>query len=417
MADRTSRRRFIETTSLLGATSLLSKSGLSLSKGILGGSEGVDWEAVRSQFPITNWKKIHLNSGSAGLLPTQVSDHLVELIKYISTRAPYEVWNEWQEIKLSNLSRLAELIDAKPTELQVVRNTTEALNMIITGLTIPKESEVIITNNAYPFAVNAWKRKAAKENFNIKELEITLPLSDDEVARRFQEALSTKTSIIHTTYMTHREGHIMPVKRLTDLTHKHGAQIIVDGAHVVGHIDVSLKEVGCDYFASSLHKWLNAPLGTGLLYVSEKNIASIEGHLSSYPHSSSTMNKFEEIGTRCWANEIGISAALDFHYELGADIKAKRLHELKTYWMGRLTNIAGVQMHTSIDQSCAVATFSIDGMSGGEIAKILDNEHDIHTKPVSNLWGHGVRISPNIFTKEVELDKLVEAIAQMSKTK
>jgi len=137
MGKRTSRRRFLETTSLLGATSLLSKSGVSLTEEILGSNLGVDWEAVRSQFPITNWKKIYLNSGSAGVLPIQVSDHLVELIRYVSTQAPYQIWNEWQEIKQSNLSRLGKLIDAKSTELQVVRNATEALNMIITGLTIP----------------------------------------------------------------------------------------------------------------------------------------------------------------------------------------------------------------------------------------------------------------------------------------
>ncbi len=417
MGKRTSRRRFLETTSLLGATSLLSKSGVSLTEEILGSNLGVDWEAVRSQFPITNWKKIYLNSGSAGVLPIQVSDHLVELIRYVSTQAPYQIWNEWQEIKQSNLSRLGKLIDAKSTELQVVRNATEALNMIITGLTIPEGSEVIITNNAYPFAVNAWRRKAAKENFQIKEIEITLPLSDDGVVERFQEAVSPKTSIIHTTFITHREGHIMPIKRLVDLAHKNNAEIVVDGAHVVGHVNVSLKKLGCDYFASSLHKWLNAPHGTGLIYVSEKNIASLEGHLSSYPHSSSTMNKFEEIGTRCWANEIGISAALDFHDALGKDVKEERLHELKSYWVDQLTDIAGIQMHTTKEQSCAVATFSVDGKSSGQIVKILDQEYDIHAKPVSSSWGKGVRVSPNIFTRKSELDQLVEAITHMSMAK
>ena len=197
------RRNFLESTSLIGASSLLTKVGLGFPKDIHRVGEGVDWEAVRSHFPISNWSKIHLNSGSAGVMPQQVSDHLLDLIKYASSRAPYEVWDEWQEIKQSNLARLANLIDATPTELQVVRNTTEALNMIISGLSIDEGSDVIITNNAYPFALNAWKRKAAKEKFNVIEVEITLPMSEDEVANIYQDAITPSTvSYTHLTLPT-----------------------------------------------------------------------------------------------------------------------------------------------------------------------------------------------------------------------
>ena len=413
MASRSSRRRFLETTSLLGVTSLLSKAGISYTEEIIG-SSGVNWEAVRAQFPITSWDKIHLNSGSAGVLPSQVSDHLVDLIRYMSTRAPYEVWDEWQDTKQANLDRLAKLIGAKPSELQVVRNTTEALNMIITGLSIAEGSDVIITTNAYPFAVNAWKRKATKENFNIIEVEITLPKSDDEVVKIFQDAITPNTSIVHVTQMTHREGHIMPVRRLVDLAHQQAAQVVVDGAHVVGQINVDLHELGCDYFASSLHKWLNAPLGTGLIYVSEEHLSSLEGHLSSYPGSSDSMDKYEHIGTRCWANEIGITAALDFHEAIGGEAKRQRLDELKRYWVDRVADLASVHMHTTIEQSCAIATFSIDDYKAGQILKVLDEEYDIHAKSVSSTWGSGVRISPNIFTNEGELDQLISAIRKIA---
>jgi len=412
--DHPSRRQFLRNASWLGASPLFAHMATEAST--FRHKDGtIDWESVRADFPISNWKKIHLNSGSAGVLPKPVSDNLVELVRYITSKAPYEVWNEWQDIKQSNLTRLAHLVDCKSSELQVVRNTTEALNMIITGLDISQDAEVILTSNAYPFAVNAWKSKSKKDGFSVKQLDISLPLSDEAILEYFKKAITSNTEVIHISHITHQQGHIMPVKKLTKLAHEHGIQIVVDGAHVVGQIEFSLADVGCDYFASSLHKWLNAPLGTGLIYVSEKNIDQLAGHLSSYEESASSMDKYEQLGTRCWANEIGISAALDYHDSLGVRNKQDRLHHLKSYWMSRAKEITGVKMHTWEDHSCAVSTFSIKGVKNGQVLKFLDKEFNIHAKMAGGLWGDGIRVSPNIFTRESELDTFVQALFKISK--
>jgi len=410
-----SRRTFIKGASLLGAGSLASCIVSPAQLGLKDQSGAVNWEAVRSAFPITQWNKIHLNSGSAGVLPTSTSEALIELIRYAARKAPYVIWDEWQEIKQSNTLRLASLVGADKTELQVVRNTTEALNMIIAGLELEQGDEVIYTRNAYPFAINAWNRKAEKEGLIIKELDYVLPLSDEEILQQFRDAISDRTKVIHVSHITHHQGHVMPVNELTRLAHEAGAEIVVDGAHVVGHIAVDLHDIGCDYFATSLHKWLNAPLGTGLLFVREDKIPTLGAHLSSYEKANASMDKYEHLGTRCWANEIGITAALDFHDELGPQVKQDRLQYLKEYWMDSIAQVDRVNLYTDKAKSCAVAAFGIDGLKAHQLLKALDEEFDIHAKPINLKLGKAIRISPNIFTSEKELDQLVEATSQIIK--
>ena len=216
--------------------------------------------------------------------------------------------------------------------------------------------------------------------------------------------------------MTHREGHIMPVADLSSMASQNGAYSVVDGAHVVGQIPVDLHQLGCDFYGSSLHKWLNAPHGTGLIYAKENRISSLYNHPSSYPDAYKSMDKFEQIGTRDWANEIAIKAALDFHDLIGTEHKTKRLQELKEYWTSKVKYFPYVKVITDTDpeSSCAVATFIIEDLSGGKVVRILNDRFDIHAKSVSGPWGSGVRISVNIFTSFSELDRLIGAISQIS---
>ncbi len=411
----TTRRQFVKAASILGAginwASLMPPIGTGDTS-----SDSVDWLRVRELFPVSAWEKIHLNSGSAGVMPSPVQDYLVELIKQVNRKAPYEVWNEWQVIKTDNILRLAELTHSKISELQIVRNSTEALNMIIYGLQLNKGDEVIIGQQDYPFVHNAWSNRATRDDIIIKEVDIDIPATDEDILEAYAELITDKTKVMHITHITHREGHIMPVKKLTQLAHDRGVQVLVDGAHVLGQIKVDLKDLNCDYFASSLHKWLNAPLGTGLLYVKEHKIKELYNHPSSNLSATETISKYEHLGTRAWANEIGITAALDFQDALGIDIKVNRLQGLKEYWCNQVKDIDNVQLKTWIEPrySAAVATFKLDNLSNGKTLKSLSDDFNIHAKSVGGKGGGGIRVSPNIFTTEKELDQLVSAISNLS---
>ncbi len=411
-----SRRAFIKGVTLLGISNDWMRTIDQLSKNIHA-VDGIDWASIRALFPIANWDKIQFNSGSAGVMPIPVRDNLLGLIEYVNSKAPYHVWGEWQKTKQNTLSRLSEMTGCLPEELQIVRNTTEALNMIIYGLYFKPGDEVIIASHDYPFARNAWLNRSNRDGVILKEANVVLPASDEEVVKAYEAQITEKTKAIHITYITHREGHIMPVEAVTELAHKSGIEVIVDGAHVIGQIGVDLKKIDCDYFGSSLHKWLSAPLGTGLLFVKKDKIDQLYNHPSSNLDVRDKMDKYEHIGTRAWANEIGISAALDFHEMIGQKAKTDRLQHLKEYWMNKVYDIEGVHMHTYMDSthSAAVSTFSIDGFSGGQIRNIMNDEYDIHIKSVGGAWGSGIRVSPNIFTDYNDLDRLVGAISDISK--
>lgn len=411
-----SRRNFVKSTSIIGLMGAWRKD-LFQNIDPIHSSTGIDWEAIRAQFPIINWDKINFNSGSAGVMPTTVSDHLIELVKYINSKAPYEVWNEWQSVKKENIRRLSMMVNAGEDELQIVRNTTEALNMIIYGLRLEEEDEVIIGHHDYGFAVNAWENRAERDRFNVNKISVDFASSDSSIIESYKKAITDKTRVVHLTYMTHRLGYIMPVQPIIDIAHAYGAEVVLDGAHVVGQIEINIEDIDCDYFATSLHKWLNAPHGTGLLYVKRDRINDLYNFPSSYNTARGSIDKFEHLGTRAFANEIGVSAALDFHELISAKQKSDRLQELKEYWTQKVKRFPGVKVISPTDalHSCAIAVCSVNGVSSSQLKKTLDNEFNIHVKTVGGEWGSGIRVSVNIFTSFEDLDKLVFALEDIAK--
>lgn len=376
----------------------------------------LNWDQVKQAFPISNWEKLHLNSGSAGVMPSPVQEYVIEAIKYMNSKAPYEVWQEWQDIKTKNLHRIQLMVGATQQSIQIVRNTTEALNMIISGLQLSSKDEVIISNNAYPFAMNAWLNKARRDDLNINKIEYILPLSDDDIVQQYEAAITPRTSVIHITHMTHQQGHIQPIERIIKLARQHNIKVVVDGAHCVGHIPLDFVKSDIDYYASSLHKWLNAPHGTGLIYVKPELVGTLYNHSSSYLDASDQIEKFEHIGTRAFHQEIGIHAALDFHDKIGLINKMDRLQSLKEYWANALQPISKVHLHTDLDArySGAIAAISVDGYKAHQLVKLLDQEHNIHIKGVSGKWGSGLRVSVNIFHDYADMDQFISAIIDIA---
>jgi selenocysteine lyase/cysteine desulfurase len=412
----TSRRKFLKSASLVALASQWSSCLGNMVFANTANIDGVDWEEVRNQFPIVKWDKLHLNSGSAGVMPTVVSNHLKELTDVMNQMAPYEAWGSWQDSMQNTRSRLAQMINVHTEEIQLVRNTTEALNIIIYGLRLAPSDEVLLCEHDYPYAINAWKNRESRDNLKLQILKFQLPDADDQILAAYAAAITSRTKVMHVTYMTHRQGQIMPVAKLVQLAKEHDIQVVVDGAHTLAHIPLDISVLGCDYYATSLHKWLNAPHGTGLLYVKEERVADLMPHPSSN-QPDDTIQKYAHLGTRAYQQEVGISTALDFHGLIGQDRKYNRLQELKHYWTGQLLDNSRIKWHTDLsdDKSCAVATIGIKGMPTSSILKSLDQDHNIHAKSVGGSWGSGVRISPNIFTNFKDLDYLVSAITEISK--
>ncbi|NNC84630.1 MAG: aminotransferase class V-fold PLP-dependent enzyme [Bacteroidia bacterium] len=374
----------------------------------------LDWNEIREQFPISSNEIVQFNSGSSGTMPIAVQKELMELIKTMNAMPPYEALDMWENERSRTKERIASMLGVTKEELAFVRNTTEGLNNVLMGLPLKKDDEVICSNVDYPYPIYSINQRVEREG--IQKVEVQLDLmqnSNEEIVEAYKNAITDKTKLILLTHMTHREGHILPISKICDMAHANGVEVLVDAAHSFAHVEHTISEFGCDYYATSLHKWLNAPHGTGLLYVAKSKIPKIFPLSPSDKKQNDNMVKFEYIGTRSFAHELGIGPALEFLEITGLTAKQEHLHALKKYWTDKVKNLKNVQLHsnTSQDKSCAIASFQIIGKSAGAILNQFEKEFKLHLKATGYKGEVGfLRVSPNIFTSYNNLDRLVDAI-------
>jgi selenocysteine lyase/cysteine desulfurase len=268
--------------------------------------------------------------------------------------------------------------------------------------------------------INLWKMLEQRDGIVLKWVNLELPMEDDDaLAKAYTDAFTDKTKAVNITHIINWIGQIVPVKKIAAEAHKRGIDVIVDGAHSFALLDFKIPDLDCDYFATSLHKWMGAPFGSGLLYVKKDKISKLYPIYPDDKYLGEEIQKFERMGTRNFASEMAIGSALDFHLAIGTKRKEDRLRYLKNYWMARVKDIPGVHLHTSFkpEFSCVIGLVSIDGYTPGEIDTYLFEKHKIHT--VSIVWENisGVRVTPNVYTMERDLDKLVTAISELASKK
>jgi selenocysteine lyase/cysteine desulfurase len=235
--------------------------------------------------------------------------------------------------------------------------------------------------------------------------------------KKYTEAFTDKTKVVHITHLINWVGQVVPVRKIADEAHKKGIEVIADGAHSFAHLDFKIPDLGCDYFATSLHKWLCAPFGSGLMYVKKEKIKNVWALLSNDKPNGDDIRKFESLGTRSFASEMAIGTAVDFHNSIGSARKQARLHFLQRYWTDRVRNLPGVSIHTSKDvrYACAISSVSVEGMKTTELDSQLYNKYKIHTVGIDWENIHGVRVTPHVYTSLEDLKRLVKAIEEISK--
>jgi selenocysteine lyase/cysteine desulfurase len=342
----------------------------------------------------------------------------VDRYYHLSNEAPtYYMWQILDKGREPLRAKLADLAGTSKEEVAVNRNTTEALATVTWGLTLAKGDEIVMTKQDYPNMIQAWKQKELRDGIKIKWLNFTLPIeNDDQIVNEFINATTSKTKIWHITHMVNWTGQIFPVKKLCEEARKRNIISIVDGAHTFAHMDFKIPDFNPDYFGSSLHKWLCAPFGTGMLYVKKENIAGLWPLFPNDKPQIADIRKFETLGTRSFAPEQAIGQAIDFHNAIGSKRKEERLRYLKNYWCEKVVSNPRVKLNISLKPaySCALGSFSIDGMEPLEVANKLFGEHQIHT--VSIKWENisGVRVTPHVYTSTKDLDRFVDAVLKIA---
>jgi len=409
------RRRFIQQTSLsVFATQLTQNNGLVLHKG------KVNWKAVAKQF---RHKKntINFNSGSSGVLSKKTMEVLHINTQALATLSPYKTYEKWQFTIKNIKQQFAENLKVNTSELAIVRNTTEAINLVLNGYKFTDKNEVLFAKHDYPYVKNTIKNLSKVKGCRYKELDFDIELLiDEDIIQYYENAINKNTKLLILTYVTHAIGRILPVKKIIEVAYKNNVEVLLDAAHAYAHIEHSVADLNCDYYVTSLHKWLNAPYGTGLLYVKKEKIENIQTPVNVYQFSSSDINKFEQMGTRAFQNIVTISPTLAFHKQLTIAVKQKRLLKLSNYFIDALevANIKNLKIVTdrNLMQYCGMVTFKIEDKSSKEVVNTLFEKYGIIAKPTSLHKKSGIRISSNIFILKKDIDHLIEAINTICKT-
>ncbi|MBL0884308.1 MAG: aminotransferase class V-fold PLP-dependent enzyme, partial [Chitinophagaceae bacterium] len=332
----------------------------------------------------------------------------------------YYMWRILDQGREPLRYKLATLAGCSPEEIAVNRNATEALNTVIFGLDLKAGDEVIGTLQDYPNMIQAWKQRALRDGIVYTQISFDFPIeNDDAIVSAFEKAITPKTKILHLTHIINWIGQILPIKKIAQMAHRRGLEVIVDGAHSFGLLDFKITDLECDYFGTSLHKFLSAPIGSGMLWIKKEKIEKVWPLVCNDKPRGDDIRKFETLGTRSFPIEQGIGEAINFHNAIGAKRKEERIRYLKNYWAEKASNIPKVKIHTSFkpEYACAICGVSIDGMTPAQLDQALFNTYKIHT--VGIVWENisCVRVTPHVYTRLQDLDKLVFALEEIAKKK
>jgi selenocysteine lyase/cysteine desulfurase len=268
--------------------------------------------------------------------------------------------------------------------------------------------------------INAWKQRAQRNGIVYKQISFDFPIEDDDaIVDAYAKAITNKTKIIHVTHVINWVGQIMPVQKIARMAHAKGIEVLCDSAHGFGLLDYKIPDLECDYWGTSLHKFLSAPIGSGMMWIKKEKIEKIWPLLCNDNPHSPDIRKFETIGTRSFPIEQGIGEAVNFHNAIGSKRKEERIRFLKNYWAEKVKDVPRVKLHTSLKSkySCAICGVSIDGMDPVEFDAQLFNKYKIHTVGIKWENVSCVRVTPHVYTRLDDLDKLVNAITEVAGSK
>lgn len=400
---------------LLEATAQDARSPLEVAK------DETFWREIQGGFTLDR-TIINLNNGGVCPSPTVVHDALKRYLD-ISNQSP--VYHMWQilEPNMESVRRaLAADIGADPSTIAITRNASESLQTAQLGIDLKPGDEVLTTNQDYGRMLQTWEQRVVRDGIKLTKISFPVPPTQADLVDRFRKAITPATKVIHFCHITNLTGHIFPAREICALARERGILTIVDGAHAYAHFPFKITDFDCDYYGSSLHKWLLAPIGTGLFYVRPDRIEKTWALQPPAASLNGSIKKFEEIGTHPAANHNAIAEALVFHRGIGIERKAARLRYLKARWAEALKPLSRIQLHTSLDPalSCAIGTVGIAGITPGDIVSNLWNNHRIIATPITVGPAEkpeyaGIRVTPNVYTTLDEVDTFIDAMTKMAK--
>jgi selenocysteine lyase/cysteine desulfurase len=376
------------------------------------------WEGVRAAYP-TQQPLMNLNNAAVSPPPLVVEQAMIDAYRLISQNPDVNMWSKLDAALPSIKQQLAALADCSPEEIALNRNSSEGLSTAIFGIPLKAGDEVLISAWDYPSVRAAWLQREQREGIKVVSVDFDLTDDDDRVFNAYEAAITPRTRVMQLTHMYHWNGRLLPARRLCELARSREIVTVVDGAQTFAQMPLSFRELGCDYFVTSLHKWLGTPVGNGMLIVKQSRIDSTWPLLAPFDPPPLRIDKFDHwnLGTYNSAVQAGIAPAIRFHQEIGTSRIHARLQELTRYWTNLAREIPGFTLHTPLDtdELGAVSLFSIHNMDSRKVERELRETYRVHVKYRETRHINGLRVSPHIYMLKSDLDFFVDTLKKIVK--
>ena len=415
------KRRFIKSLGALSFSPLIFANELTDFKPIsktlpFVNNEDKLWKTVRSHYTLKE-EYINLESGYYNIIPNPILEHFINHVKHVNIEGSFYMRKDLNKNKDRVTNELANLVGSSPDQIAITRNATESLDLVISGFPWKKGDEAIYAKQDYGTMKEMFEQISNRYGVVNKVISVpNHPKNDEEIVSLYESQITSKTKLIMVCHMINITGQILPIKKICEMAHNYGVEVMVDGAHCVGHFDFSIDDFNCDYYGSSLHKWLATPLGAGLLYVNKNKTHKIWPLLANGNTNKSDIKRLNHIGTHPVHTDLAISNSIDYLKWIGMERKEKRMRFLQRYWSDKLRNVKNVIVNTPLDinRSCGIGNVGLTNISPSKMEDLLFQKYKIFTVAIDYANVKGCRISPNIFTTTKELDIFVEAVKELS---
>ena len=379
-------------------------------------SDETFWTALRSKYRLKP-DYINLEHGFYSIQSTDVLDAFIANVREVNYQGSYYMRTVQAADKLAARTQLAVMAGCSPDELIITRNTTESLDTVIAGYDWKPGDEAVMAVQDYGAMLDQFALQAKR--YGMVNRIVSLPNdphSDDELVQLYANAITPKTRLLLVSHLVNITGQILPVRKIADMAHAKGVAVAMDGAHAFAHLDYKIPDLGADYYAASLHKWLGVPLGAGLLYVKQERIAGLWPLFGDMGFGDTDIRKLNHTGTHPVHTDLAIRNAIAFHDSIGAPRKEARMRFLQQYWTTKVRGVKNVVINTPVDpvRSAGIANVGIAGMQPGVLAKTLLDRYRIWTVAIDRENVRGARITPHLYTTTVELDTLVKALTELA---
>jgi isopenicillin-N epimerase len=375
------------------------------------------WFEIQQSFSVTRGI-VNLNNGGVSPSPRVVTEALVRYLWQQEDATAYTMWQILEPQSETIRTGLADLFGCDREEVAITRNTSDSLEALLFGFDLRAGDEVLTTTQDYPRMLTTLRQRERREGIVLKTVRVPVPSKDpSEIIAAYEAGFTPRTRLVLVSHVINLTGQITPVRDICEMARRRGVETIVDGAHSFAHFQFKRDDLGCDYYGTSLHKWLHAPKGTGMLYVRRDKIKKIWPLLAAEKSQDADIRKFEETGTRSAAQRLAIGEALLFHQGVGPARKEARLRLLARHWMNQLKNEPNVRFNTSFDehQSCALANVHVEGTEPGALCDYLMSRHKIFATPIVHEEFKGVRVTPSVYTTIKELDRFSEVMTTIAR--